>query len=313
MGQKYGKPLGFGGMGQGMSFRNNFLALSRIKLKTKLVSAHFEPDLSTSFFGHKISMPLMGASMSGASTSFLSLITERDFSRAIMNGCKEVGTIGFTGNSPEDTDIEAGIDIVREMSGYGVPVFKPQPNEKLFPLIKKAEEAGAIAVGVDLDGAGSFNWNKYGRPVERKTPSQLKELVSSTKLPFIFKGIMTVEDAEAVIESGAKVLGVSNHGGRVNDYTPGVADVLPEIAKIAKGLIVISADGGVRTGFDIVKMIALGADIVLMGRDLARGAIAAGSHGVKLHLQYVKSDLRTAMIMTGCRTVADINGDVIIR
>ena len=230
-----------------------------------------------------------------------------------MNGCKEVGTIGFSGNSPEDIDIEAGIDIVREMSGYGVPVFKPQPNEKLFPLIKKAEEAGAIAVGVDLDGAGSFNWNKYGRPVERKTRSQLKELVKSTKLPFIFKGIMTVDDAEAVIESGAKVIGVSNHGGRVNDYTPGVADVLPEIAKIAKGRIIISADGGVRTGFDIVKMIALGADIVLMGRDLARGAIAAGAHGVKLHLQYVKCDLRTAMIMTGCRTVSDINGDVIIR
>ncbi|GEM_PF-300563 len=311
MGQKYGKPLGFGGAGQGAGFRNNILALSRIKLKTRLVSPHFNPDSSTTFLGHRISMPLMGASMSGANTSFLGLVTEREFARAMLNGCKEEGTISLTGNSPEDADIEAGIDATREMGGYGIPIFKPQPNSALFKLIARAEEAGALAVGVDLDGAGSFNWNRYGRPVERKTPAQLKELVDSTSLPFIFKGIMTVEDAEKVIESGASVMGVSNHGGRVNDHTPGVADVLPDIVKMAKGKIVISADGGVRTGFDIVKMLALGADVVLIGRDLARGAIAAGSHGVRLHLQYVRADLRTAMIMTGCRSIAEITPEVI--
>lgn len=311
MGQKYGKPLGFGGAGQGQSFRNNILALARIKLKTRLVSPHSEPDMSTTFLGHTISTPLMGASMSGAHTSFLGHVTERGFARAILKGCKEEGTIGLTGNSPEEDDIEAGIDAVREMGGYGIPIFKPQPNSALFKLIAKAEEAGALAVGVDLDGAGSFNWNKAGRPVERKTLAQLMELVRSTRLPFIFKGIMTVEDAERVIESGARVLGVSNHGGRVNDCTPGVAEVLPDIVKIAKGHIVICADGGIRTGFDMVKMVALGAEVLLMGRDLARGAVAAGAHGVRMHLQYVKADFRTAMVLTGCRTVADISPEVI--
>lgn len=312
MGQKYGKPLGFGGVGQGQSFRNNILALARIRLKTRLISSGFEPEMSATFLGQRISMPLLGASMSGAHTSFLGHVTERGFARAILKGCKEEGTIGLTGNSPEDEDIEAGIDAVREMGGYGIPIFKPQPNDKLFDLIAKAEKAGALAVGVDLDGAGSFNWRKYGRTVERKTPAQLRELVSSTKLPFIFKGIMTVEDAEKVIESGAHVLGVSNHGGRVNDYTPGVADVLPEVARIAKGHIIICADGGIRTGFDMVKMLALGAEVLLLGRDLARGAVAAGAHGVRLHLQYVKADFRTAMVMTGCKSVEEINGDVII-
>jgi 4-hydroxymandelate oxidase len=311
MGQKYGRPLGFGGAGQGMSFRNNILSLAKIKLKTRLVSAHFNPDFSTSFLGHKISMPLLGASMSGANTSFLGHVTERDFARAMLEGCKEEGTLSLTGNSPEDGDIEAGIDAIRETGGYGIPIFKPQPNSALIRLIAKAEEAGALAVGVDLDGAGSFNWHKYGRPVERKTPAQLRELVASTRLPFMFKGIMTVEDAQKVMESGARVLGVSNHGGRVNDHTPGVAEVLPDIVRIARGTIIISADGGVRTGFDIIKMLALGADVVLMGRDLARGAIAAGSHGVRLHLQYVKADFRAAMIMTGCRSVADISPDVL--
>lgn len=311
MGQKYGNPLGFGGAGQGMSFRNNYLALEKIKLKTRLISEHFEPDFTTDFLGHKLSLPVIGASMSGANTSFLKKITEIDFARAMLRGCKAMGTMSFTGNSPEEGDLEAGIQAIKEIGGWGVPIFKPQANDKLFPLIKKTEEAGAIAVGVDLDGAGSFNWRKYGRPVERKTLAQLKELVASTKLPFIFKGIMDVDDAITVMESGAAVLGVSNHGGRVQDYTPGVADVLPEIVKVAKGKILISADGGVRTGFDVVKMLALGADIILMGRDLARGAIAAGEHGVKLHLDYWKKDLMTAMVMTGCRTVKDINATVL--
>jgi isopentenyl diphosphate isomerase/L-lactate dehydrogenase-like FMN-dependent dehydrogenase/rubredoxin len=311
MGQKYGRPLGFGGMGQGSGFRNNYLALLEIKIKTRLVSEHFTPHMTCDFLGMKLSMPVIGASMSGANTSFIKTTTERDFAIGMLEGARDAGTISFTGNSPEAEDIEAGIDMIRKTGGYGVPIFKPQPNDKLFELIKKAEEVGSPAVGVDLDGAGSFNWNKYGRPVERKTPEQLKELVTSTKLPFIFKGIMTEEDALAVIESGAAVLGISNHGGRVNDCTPGVAEVLPKIAKIAKGKIIISADGGIRTGFDVLKMIALGADVVLMGRDLARASIAAGKHGVKLHLEYIKNDLKTAMIMTGCRTIADITGDLL--
>ncbi len=93
-------------------------------------------------------------------------------------------------------------------------------------------------------------------------------MVESTRLPFIIKGIMTVDDALMAVESGASAIIVSNHGGRVLDYTPGTCEVLPDIAKSVKGKITILVDGGVRTGVDVVKMLGLGADAVLMGRPL---------------------------------------------
>jgi len=88
---------------------------------------------------------------------------------------------------------------------------------------------------------------KVGYPVYRKTAEELKEIVSSTNLPVLFKGVMDLEDAEAVIDSGAAAIAVSNHGGRVLDYTPGVAEVLPGIAQLVDGRMLVFADGAVRS------------------------------------------------------------------
>jgi isopentenyl diphosphate isomerase/L-lactate dehydrogenase-like FMN-dependent dehydrogenase len=174
-----------------------------------------------------------------------------------------------------------------------------------------AEKAGANAVGVDVDGCGSTVWEKWGKPVYKKSASDLKELVDSTDLPFIVKGIMCVEDAQEVIDIGIAGIDVSNHGGRVLDSTKGVAEVLPEIVKAVGGKVTVTAGGGVRTGFDVLKMLALGADSVLIGRDIVRAALGGGSAGVKLHFKYLKSDLRRAMLLTNCRSVDDIDEEVL--
>ena len=139
----------------------------------------------------------------------------------------------------------------------------------------------------------------------------IKELVQATSLPFIAKGIMTVADAVGCADAGAGVIGVSNHGGRVLDATPGTAEVLPEIAKHLKGQVVITADGGVRTGYDVLKMLALGADFVLLGRDVIRAAVGAGSLGVRLHMEHVHKILKKAMFMTGVSTIADIDSSIL--
>jgi isopentenyl diphosphate isomerase/L-lactate dehydrogenase-like FMN-dependent dehydrogenase len=109
---------------------------------------------------------------------------------------------------------------------------------------------------MDIDGAGSVNFSLSGKPVYRKTIDELRELKKSTKLPFIIKGIMSIDDALCAIEARADVISISNHGGRVLDSGPGVAEVLPEIVKAVKENIngrrvMITADGGVRTGFDV--------------------------------------------------------------
>ncbi len=314
--QEYGKPLGLAGIGSGASYFNNFKALEKVRLRTRLICEHHDPIIKSSFFGKKVEIPLFGAPVSGL--SYFENIEEEDYTSSILNGCEESGTIGFTGDTSKDYTEHPGIHVLKMLNGNGVNIFKPRSQEVLIDLIKQSEKAGAIAVGVDIDGAGSVNFTLAGKPVYRKTIEELKELKKSTSLPFMVKGIMCKEDALAAIETGADIIGISNHGGRVLDATPGVAEVLPKIAKTIRETqsgndIVITADGGIRTGFDIMKMLALGADFVLMGRPLVREAIPHGSEGVKQFIDFMKADLKRAMIMTSCNTLADINENIIYK
>ncbi|MBR9704120.1 hypothetical protein GOV12_01810 [Candidatus Pacearchaeota archaeon] len=194
-----------------------------------------------------------------------------------------------------------------------MPIFKPQSQDRLKELFKRAKDAGVVAVGIDLDGCGSTNWAYRNKPVYRKSPQELIEIVKFTDLPVIFKGIMNIKDAQHVVNSGAYAIIISNHGGRVLDSSRGVADVLPEIADKFKGKILIGADGAVRTGYDVIKLLALGADFVSIGRPLIRMAIAGGPWAVKDYLDYVKKDFRNAMLMTGCDNLSEINKDILIK
>ncbi len=312
VGMKYGRPIGFGGAGQGATFHANFLALSKYKLKTRVVKTHHEPEMETEILGKKIVMPVMGASVSGAKISFNNAISEEQLQRGMIEGAKLAGTLGLSGNTVDAPD-HPGVEIIAENGGWGIPVFKPQSMERLRDLFKRAEKANVVAIGMDLDGFGSTNWAFRGKPLFRKDEKDLKELVESTDKPVLFKGIMNLEDAAKVVDSGAKVLYVSNHGGRVIDYGQGVADVLPEIAKQFKGKVTLMADGCVRTGYDVLKLIALGADVALIGRNLARMSLAGGSAAVKMYLGYVKKDLALAMAMTGCNTADEITRDILVQ
>jgi isopentenyl diphosphate isomerase/L-lactate dehydrogenase-like FMN-dependent dehydrogenase len=225
-------------------------------------------------------------------------------------GCKTAGTIAFIGDGAETFEDRPGVQAIGEAGGWGVQIFKPREQTVLLRLIQEAQAAGAIAVGIDLDGAGSVAMALKGQPVFRKSLGELKELVTSTSLPFILKGITSVEDAAAALETGCKVVGVSNHGGRTLDSMPGIADVLPRLVPLLKGKVVITADGGIRTGFDALKMLALGADFVMLGREFIRAAIGGGPEGVRREAEFLYQDLRKAMIMTGCNRLADISENV---
>jgi isopentenyl diphosphate isomerase/L-lactate dehydrogenase-like FMN-dependent dehydrogenase len=311
-GMKYGRPVGFGGAGQGRTFHENFRALSRYRLKMCVIKEHHEPEMKSSFIGKEITMPVMASSVSGVRISMNNAMGEEEFQRGLIEGARLSGTIGLSGNTVDAPD-HPGVDIIASNGGWGIPVFKPQSQERLLELFKRAEHANPIAIGVDLDGCGSTNWAIRGKPLFRKSEKELRELVDSTEKPVLFKGIMTVEDASKVVDSGAKALGVSNHGGRILDYGQGVADVLPIIANEFKNKIVIMADGCVRTGYDAIKLLALGADVSLIGRELARMSIAGGSEAVKLYLDYVKNDLRLAMLMTGCDNLKEISNKILVK
>jgi 4-hydroxymandelate oxidase len=309
-GIKYGKPLGMGGIGKGTTFAANIEALDRLYLKTRLISSHSEPEMRSSFLGHEVAFPIFCTSMSGVNISMGGRLSELDFARAVVGGCKAAGTIGFVGDGAETFEDRPGVQAIREAGGWGVQIFKPREQSVLLCLIQEAQAAGAIAVGVDLDGAGSVAMALKGQPVFRKSLSELKELVQSTSLPFIFKGITSEEDAIAALETGCKVVAISNHGGRTLDSMLGIADVLPRLVPVLKGKVVITADGGVRTGFDVLKMLALGADFVMAGREFIRAAIGGGAEGVAAEAEFLSQDLRKAMIMTGCNDLSGIDGRI---
>lgn len=309
--QSYGGALGIGGIGSGASFTNNILALKKIKLKMRLVGELYEPDTTYSFFGNELAMPIMGASTAGVNSfGGDSVITEKLFCRAVVLGCKEANTIGWRGHTYTYTlENPMGINAIRE-AGMGVKICKPMDQDIILQFFKLAEEAGAIAVGVDIDGAGSFAMKKNNRPVYRKSPEDIRDLVKATSLPVIIKGIMTVEDAQIAMSAGAGAIVVSNHGGRVMDHTPGTAEVLPKIADAVKGKIKIIVDGGIRTGYDVLKMLALGAESVLIGRDVIRAAVGAGAEGVKLQMEHLQINLAKAMLMTDCKNLKEITSDI---
>ncbi|MHA1105035.1 MAG: alpha-hydroxy-acid oxidizing protein [Promethearchaeota archaeon] len=312
-GQSYGKYLKFGGIGSGTSFYNNFIAFRKYNLKMNVIGDRFEPDTSYDFFGNKLSLPVMAASVAGVNSfGGESVISEKEFCRSVVLGSKTAGTMGWRGDSyTYSIENSFGIDAIAEADGWGVIIVKPRAQETMIKFFKKAEQAGCIAVGVDVDGCESFAMSAHNIPVFRKDLDDLKELITSTKLPVIIKGIMCVEDAEMAYQAGAAAIVVSNHGGRVLDHTPGSLDVLPEIVAQMKGKIKIFLDGGVRTGYDVIKALALGAEAVLIGRDIVRAAVGAGIEGVRIHMEYMQKTLAKAMKMTNCKNLSEISSAII--
>ena len=297
---------GVGGAGTGSSFISNLEDLKAVKLNMRTIH-DCKPVTSIEIFGQKLEIPVLGAPIAGM-YNYQEKMSELDYAVNTVRGFKAAGSISMTGDGISNKEYDSGIKAIIQEKGWGIPIMKPWNKEKAIQNAKLAQEAGAVAVGMDIDGAGLIS-ARLGIPP--RTKEELKEIIQSTKLPFILKGIMTVDEAIKAVEIGAGAIVVSNHGGRVLDHTPGTAKVLPKIAAAVKGEITILVDGGIRTGIDVLKMIALGADGVLLGRPAAIGIFGGGSEGVGLVIDKIKSELIHGMIMTGRNSIRDINKDVI--
>ena len=129
--------------------------------------------------------------------------------------------------------------------------------------------------------------------------------------PLIIKGILDAEDAQLAANSGADAIVVSNHGGRQLDGVLSTARALPAIADAIGGRMPVLADGGVRSGLDVVRMLALGADFVLLGRAWAYALAARGGSGVAHVLKLIEAEMRVAMALTGCTSTSQLGGDIL--
>ncbi len=313
-GECAGKVPGIGGIGTGISFTENLNALARYKVNLRTIHSVKDPDLSIELFGQKLALPVLAAPITGMETNLAGGMDEKDYAEAVLDGCLGCGTLGMVGDGASPKKYLIGLEVIRNRGGLGIPIFKPREyNGDIIKRFKAAEDAGAVAVGIDIDAVSFKTMTMKGQSVGPKTIEELQELKSGLSVPFILKGIMNVESALAAIEAGADAIVVSNHGGRVMDFMPGTADVLPEIAHAVGGRVKVLVDGGIREGVDILKMLALGADAVMIGRPVCIAAFGAGQEGVEFYLNEKRGELKKAMILTGCVSINKIDPSVIAR
>jgi isopentenyl diphosphate isomerase/L-lactate dehydrogenase-like FMN-dependent dehydrogenase len=147
----------------------------------------------------------------------------------------------------------------------------------------------------------------------RLTWADVEWLIKTTKLPVGLKGILTVADAKRAAEMGVKLIWVSNHGGRQLDHTQSSIDALPPIVDAVAGRAEIVIDGGFSKGTDVIKGLARGAKVVMLGRTALWGLGADGAEGVARVFEILRDQLHVAMGLCGRTKISDLKPDLVFR
>lgn len=302
---------GMGGIGTARSFQANIEALAEKSFNMRVIHDANTPQTQVDLLGFSLEVPVLAAPIGGVSFNMGGKVSEEDYIEAVLAGCKEKGTVGCTGDGVPEFIHETAFARIRQLGGHGIPFIKPWEDEELFSKLDLAVETGARVVGIDIDAAGLITLEKMGRPVSAKPAGKLKEIIQRYPVDFILKGIMTPDNAKLAVDAGAAGIVISNHGGRVLDHTPGVASILRQTAQAVKGQIAVLADGGVRTGGDVLKMLALGADAVLIGRPFSVAAVGGLKEGVMTYIETIKIELMQTMVLTGCESVRHVDPSIL--
>ena len=297
---------GPGDKGTSKSALRNFNAWQDIYLNMDTITLERPVDTRLKLFGEEFAYPIFAAPLGAVSEHYSDALTQKEYDNALLAGCNQSGIGAFTGDGLHDEYFPDACIAIRD-HGFGVPTIKPWARERVFQRIDIAKSAGVKAMCMDIDGSGLPFLKNTNPPSGTKTVEELKEIIDYAGVPFLIKGIMTTAGAEKALQAGAAGIIVSNHGGRVLDQTPATAWVLPAIAEAVGKEMAVLVDGGIRTGLNVFKALALGADAVLIGRPFANCVYGAGTAGVEIYVNQLGAQLRDAMQMCGPRTLAEIS------
>ncbi|EMJ86311.1 alpha-hydroxy-acid oxidizing protein [Leptospira meyeri] len=304
---------GMGGVGRMDTFHDNSVALSEYSIVPGYIRNHVFPEIQAQFLGYDLKTPIMAAPMTGVGTNMNFVMTDADYANLVVRSFVQNGSLAWLGDGASPEKYKIMLEALKKASGKGIFICKPREDESmLVDRFKQAEADGVFALGMDIDAVNfktmvQKNLSSITRPLER-----LIKLKEKTKLPFILKGVMNPEDAKLALEGGFSAIVVSNHGGRVLDGMPGTARVLPKIAEAVKGKIPLLVDGGIRSGMDVFKMLALGADAVLIGRPVAISLVGGEEAGIRFLLQKYSEELKQSMSVTGAKTLVDIKRTMLL-
>ena len=301
---------GPGSKGSGTVFHRNYSAWQEILLNMDTIAENTPVDTGTELFGRQFSMPVFAAPIGAVQNHYGDLLTEEAYTQGLVKGCVDAGICAFTGDGVKPFVFEAGCQAMKDC-GMAVPTVKPWNQQLVYEKIDQAKAAGARVLCMDIDASGLPFLKNTTPPSGSKTVRELREMIDYAGVPFILKGIMTPAGAEKAMEAGASGIVVSNHGGRVLDHTPATAWVLEKISQTVGGRMTVLVDGGIRTGADIFRALALGADGVLIGRPFVTAVYGGGAEGVRAYVDNLSAQLRDVMQMCGCHSLGEITKDCI--
>lgn len=302
---------GPGAKGVGDNAIRNYSKWQDIRVNMDTLVENKPVDTTLELFGKKFAYPFFAGPVGAVTLHYSEKYNDISYNNVLVSACAEEGIAAFTGDGVNATVMESATQAIKENDGCGVPTVKPWNLDIVSEKMKLVKESGAFAVAMDVDAAGLPFLKNMTPPAGSKSVEELAEIVKMAGVPFIVKGVMTVKGALKAKEAGAAAIVVSNHGGRVLDQCPSTAEVLEEIVKAVDGKMKIFVDGGIRSGADVFKALALGADGVIICRPFVVSVYGGDKKGVKTYIQKIGEELKDTMQMCGAHSLAEITRDMV--
>lgn len=298
---------GPGAKGLGTGAIRNYQKWQELCVNMDTICENAPVDTTCELFGRRFALPVFAAPVGAVKLHYGDKYNDLEYNGILIPACAEAGIAAFTGDGTDHNVCRAAAEALAKNGGCGVPTVKPWNMELVKEKIDLVKAANPFAIAMDIDAAGLPFLRNLEPPAGRKTVEELKRIAAWAERPFILKGVMTVAGAKKALEAGASAIVVSNHGGRVLDQCPATAEVLPAIVDAVGGKMTVLVDGGIRSGLDVFKALALGADGVLIARPFVNMVYGGGAEGVKIYVEKLRAELEDAMGMCGARKLSDIN------
>ncbi|HBP24285.1 MAG TPA: alpha-hydroxy-acid oxidizing enzyme [Oribacterium sp.] len=305
---------GPGAKGVGDTAIRNYDKWKEIRLQMDTLVEQGPVDTSLELFGKTFQYPFFAGPVGAVNLHYGDALNDISYNDILVSACAEFGIAAFTGDGTNPEVMKAATEAVKKAGGLGIPTVKPWNLETVREKMALVKEANAFAVAMDIDAAGLPFLKNLTPPAGSKSVAELHDIVEAAGVPFIVKGVMTVKGALKAQEAGAAAIVVSNHGGRVLDQCPATAEVLEDIVKAVRATgsdMKIFVDGGIRSGADVLKALALGADAVLIARPFVTAVYGGAREGVEAYIQKIGSELKDAMEMCGVHSLKEITRDCV--
>lgn len=302
---------GPGSKGVGDVAIRNYQKWQEIRVQMDTICENKPVDMSVELFGKQFKYPFFAGPVGAVELHYSDAYDELTYNKILVSACAENGIAAFTGDGLNPQVMVGATQAIAEAGGAGIPTVKPWNMQLIREKMALVKAAGAFAVAMDVDAAGLPFLRNMQPPAGSKTVEELAEIVKEAGLPFIVKGVMTVKGALKAHAAGASAIIVSNHGGRVLDQCSATAEVLEEIVHAVGGGMKVLVDGGIRSGVDIFKALALGADGVVIARPFVTAVYGGAQEGVKVYIEKLAAELEDTMKMCGAASLAEITRDMV--